>query len=87
MSSSLYPAALDEIIEELMSAFGTKRTWRSHAAMSAFGGKADIGGSKLLLCNLIPETSFRESQIPAVIVDAKTARVHRVSCQRGFGRL
>jgi hypothetical protein len=55
--------------------------------MSAFGGKADIGGSKLLLCNLIPETSFRESQIPAVIVDAKTARVHRVSCQRGFGRL
>ena len=38
-----HPAALDEIIEELMSAFGTKRTWRSHSSMSAFGGKADIG--------------------------------------------
>ena len=25
-----------------MSAFGTKRTWRSCSAMSAFGGKADI---------------------------------------------
>src|SRR5215469_11898817 len=25
-----------------MSAFGTKRTWRSRSTMSAFGGKADI---------------------------------------------
>jgi len=25
-----------------MSAFGTKRTWRSHSAMSAIGGKADV---------------------------------------------
>jgi hypothetical protein len=25
-----------------MSAFGTKRTWRTHSAMSVFGGKADI---------------------------------------------
>src|SRR5262249_27641227 len=25
-----------------MSAFGTKRTWRSHSTMSAIGGKADI---------------------------------------------
>jgi hypothetical protein len=25
-----------------MSAFGTKRTWQSPSAMSAFGGKADI---------------------------------------------
>ena len=27
---------------ELMSAFGTKRTFQSRSAMSAFGGKADI---------------------------------------------
>jgi hypothetical protein len=26
--------------------------------MSAFGGKADIGGSGLLLCKLTPETHF-----------------------------
>src|SRR6516225_9598883 len=26
-----------------MSAFGTKRTWQPCSAMSAFGGKADIG--------------------------------------------
>src|SRR6516162_1261642 len=26
-----------------MSAFGTKRTWHPRSAMSAFGGKADIG--------------------------------------------
>ena len=30
-----------------MSAFGTKRTYQSHSAMSAFGGKADIA-AKLL---------------------------------------
>src|SRR5215469_5310565 len=30
-----------------MSAFGTKRTSPSHSAMSAFGGKADIRGSKI----------------------------------------
>ena len=27
------------------SAYGTKRTWRSRSAMSAFGGKADIPSS------------------------------------------
>jgi MAPEG family len=26
----------------MTSAFGTKRTWRSHSTMSAFGGKADM---------------------------------------------
>jgi hypothetical protein len=26
--------------------------------MSAFDGKADMGGSELLLCNLIPEPHF-----------------------------
>ena len=32
---------------ELMSAFGTKRTWRSRSVMSAFGGKADIPSGHL----------------------------------------
>src|SRR5215469_11381441 len=32
----------DCLLHRLMSAFGTKRTWRQHSAISAFGGKADI---------------------------------------------
>jgi hypothetical protein len=38
-----------------MSAFGTKRTSQAALSMSAIGGKADIGGSGLLRCNLAPE--------------------------------
>jgi len=30
------------LVRRRMSAFGTKRTWHSRSAMSAFGGKADI---------------------------------------------
>jgi hypothetical protein len=33
----------DLIASNVMSAFGTKRTWRSHSPMSAFGGEADMG--------------------------------------------
>jgi hypothetical protein len=32
-------------MSRLMSAFGTKRTSRDVEPMSAFGGKADMGGS------------------------------------------
>jgi hypothetical protein len=31
------------LLHRTWSAFGTKRTWRRCLAMSAFGGKADIG--------------------------------------------
>jgi hypothetical protein len=31
-----------ELSKLLMSAFGTKQTWRSRSAMSAFGSRADI---------------------------------------------
>jgi hypothetical protein len=34
---------MDRVIHRCMSAFGTKRTFGSCSAMSAFGGKADIG--------------------------------------------
>jgi hypothetical protein len=33
-----------------MSAFGTKRTFRSRSSMSAFGGKADIADSERHVC-------------------------------------
>jgi hypothetical protein len=33
-----------------MSAFGTKRTFRSTQMMSAFGGKADINGRQSDVC-------------------------------------
>ena len=33
-----------------MSAFGTKRTFRSHSVMTAFGGKADIEDLLLPQC-------------------------------------
>ena len=32
-----------DLPQRSMSAFGTKRTWRSRSAMSAIGGKADTG--------------------------------------------
>jgi hypothetical protein len=35
-------ALADEMIDGGMSAYGTKRTFRDHASMSAFGAKADI---------------------------------------------
>jgi hypothetical protein len=40
------------------SAFGTKRTFQSLSAMSAFGGKADIAVSRLLLRKITAEPHF-----------------------------
>jgi hypothetical protein len=42
-------ALADEMIEGVMSAFGTKRTSNCRPAMSAFGGKADIRLSSTIL--------------------------------------
>jgi hypothetical protein len=55
-----------------MSAFGTKRTRQSLSAMSAFGGKADIGQT----------TFIRELRACAVICDASHLRSHAV--ERAF---
>ena len=44
-TASKSPSGPDK--DAAMSAFGTKRTWQSRPAMSAFGGKADIASTDL----------------------------------------
>src|SRR5215469_15137189 len=41
------------------SACGTKRTFQSHSAMSAFGGKTDIGQPSLNVCRI-----FLQGKLP-----------------------
>jgi hypothetical protein len=69
-----------------MSASGTKRTSEADGSMSAFGGKADMSDSELLLCNLILRRSGgRLTSDRALTPEFRIGRGHSVGQGLGLG--